>query len=42
MDRGDRKNLTTIYIAGYGDLGNSYTLWTAARDVFEPGQGASS
>jgi glyoxylase-like metal-dependent hydrolase (beta-lactamase superfamily II) len=28
-------------IAG-GDLGNPYTLWTAAQAVFEQGQGASS
>jgi hypothetical protein len=35
-------NLTTIYITGYGDLGNPYTLWTATQDVFEPDQGASS
>jgi hypothetical protein len=26
----------------YGDLGNPYTLWTAAQSVFEHGQGASS
>jgi glyoxylase-like metal-dependent hydrolase (beta-lactamase superfamily II) len=26
----------------YGDLGNPYTLWTAAQGVFEQGQGASS
>jgi len=25
-----------------GDLGNPYTLWTAAQGVFEQGQGASS
>ena len=28
-------------MAVYGDLGNPYTLWTAARAVFEQGQGAS-
>jgi len=26
----------------HGDLGNPYTLWTAAQGVFEQGQGASS
>ena len=26
----------------HGDLGNPYTLWTAAEAVFEQGQGASS
>jgi glyoxylase-like metal-dependent hydrolase (beta-lactamase superfamily II) len=26
----------------HGDLGNPYTLWTAAQSVFEQGQGASS
>jgi glyoxylase-like metal-dependent hydrolase (beta-lactamase superfamily II) len=26
----------------YGDLGNPYTLWTAAQGVFDQGQGASS
>jgi hypothetical protein len=25
----------------HGDLGNPYTLWTAAQGVFEQGQGAS-
>jgi hypothetical protein len=29
-------------MAVYGDLGNPCTLWTAARDVFEHSQGASS
>ena len=29
-------------MAGHGDLGNPYTLWTAAQAVFEQGQGASS
>ena len=29
-------------MARYGDLGNPYTLWTAAQAVFEQGQGASS
>jgi hypothetical protein len=29
-------------MALYGDLGNLYTLWTAAQAVFEQGQGASS
>ena len=26
----------------HGDLGNPYTLWTAAEGVFQKGQGASS
>jgi hypothetical protein len=26
----------------HGDLGNPYTLWTAAQSVFEQGQGASA
>jgi hypothetical protein len=26
----------------HGDLGNPYTLWTAAQGVFEQGQGASA
>jgi hypothetical protein len=26
----------------HGDLGNPYTLWTAAQGVFEQGQGAAS
>jgi hypothetical protein len=26
----------------HGNLGNPYTLWTAAQTVFEAGQGASS
>jgi hypothetical protein len=26
----------------HGDLGNPYTLWTAARSIFEQGPGASS
>jgi hypothetical protein len=26
----------------HGDLGNPYTLWTAAQAVFEQGQGAAS
>ena len=26
----------------HGDLGNPYTLWTAAQGVFEQGRGASS
>jgi len=26
----------------HGDLGNPYTLWTAAQGVVEQGQGASS
>jgi hypothetical protein len=26
----------------HGDLGNPYTLWTAAQAVFAQGQGASS
>ena len=26
----------------HGDLGNPYTLWTAAQGVFEQGQGAST
>jgi hypothetical protein len=26
----------------HGDLGNPYTLWTAAQGVFEQGQGTSS
>ncbi len=29
-------------MALHGDLGNPYTLWTAARAVFEQSQGASS
>ena len=29
-------------MAVHGDLGNLYTLWTAAQAVFEQGQGASS
>ena len=29
-------------MAVHGDLGNPYTLWTAAQAVFEQGQGASS
>jgi hypothetical protein len=29
-------------IARHGDLGNPYTLWTAAQAVIEQGQGASS
>jgi hypothetical protein len=26
----------------HGDLGNPYTLWTAAQAVFQQGQGATS
>jgi len=29
-------------MALYGDLGNPYTLWTAAKRRLEQGQGASS
>jgi hypothetical protein len=49
MDRGDREghqlHIITVAQADravHGDLGNPYTLWTAAQAVFEQGQGASS
>jgi len=36
------QELVDKMIALHGDLGNPYTLWTAASGVFEQGQGASS
>jgi exonuclease III len=36
------QGLVDEMMALYGDLGNLYTLWTAAQAVFEQGQGASS
>ena len=36
------QGLVDKMMARYGDLGNRYTLWTAAQAVFEQGQGASS
>jgi glyoxylase-like metal-dependent hydrolase (beta-lactamase superfamily II) len=36
------QGLVDKMMALYGDLGNPYTLWTAAQGVFEQGQGASA
>jgi glyoxylase-like metal-dependent hydrolase (beta-lactamase superfamily II) len=36
------QELVDKMMALHGDLGNPYTLWTAAQGVFEQGQGASS
>jgi glyoxylase-like metal-dependent hydrolase (beta-lactamase superfamily II) len=36
------QELVDKVMALHGDLGNPYTLWTAAQGVFEQGQGASS
>src|SRR5712691_6725554 len=36
------QELVDKMMALHGDLGNPYTLWTAAKGVFEQGQGASS
>jgi glyoxylase-like metal-dependent hydrolase (beta-lactamase superfamily II) len=36
------QELVDKMIVRHGDLGNPYTLWTAAQGVFEQGQGASS
>jgi glyoxylase-like metal-dependent hydrolase (beta-lactamase superfamily II) len=36
------QELVDRMMALHGDLGNPYTLWTAAQGVFEQGQGASS
>ena len=36
------QRLVDKMMALHGDLGNPYTLWTAAQGVFEQGQGASS
>jgi len=36
------QELVDKMMALHGDLGNPYTLWTAAQAVFEQGQGASS
>jgi len=36
------QGLVDKMMARYGDLGNPYTLWTAAQAVFEQDQGASS
>ena len=36
------QELADKMIVRHGDLGNPYTLWTAAQGVFEQGQGASS
>jgi glyoxylase-like metal-dependent hydrolase (beta-lactamase superfamily II) len=36
------QELVDKMIALHGDLGNPYTLWTAAQGVFEQGQGARS
>ena len=35
------QELVDKMMALYGDLGNPYTLWTAAQGVFKQGQGAS-
>ncbi len=36
------QELVDKMMAWYGNLGNQYTLWTAAQATFEQGQGAPS
>jgi len=40
-DSHSAQELVDKMMALYGDLGNPYTLWTAAQGVFKQGQGAS-
>ena len=40
LDSQSTRELVDRMLVLHGDLGNPYTLWTAAQGVFEQGQGA--